>query len=129
MSLVHIAAARNDLADAITALIDTGAGANGTLEFLTAGDVVVATIDLSAASFGAAAAGIATIAATVDDTNAVGNASPVTKFFFKDQDDNEVYRGTATITSGGGDIELTSVIIGAGSTVSIGTNYTYAASA
>lgn len=113
--------------NAITTLIDTGAGSNGTLEFQTAGDVEVATITLGTTSFGASTAGgLSTMNATTDDTSATGNASPVTKFIMKDQDGNEVYRGSATITSGGGDIELSAVVIGAGSTVSI-TSYTYQA--
>ena len=95
---------------------------------MTAGDVTVATLDLSATSFGAASGGTATANAISDDTNAAGNASPVTKFFMNDQDGNEVYRGSVTITSGGGDIELSAVVIGAGSTV-IMTSYTYSASA
>lgn len=128
MVLVHITAARNTLADAITTLIDTGAGTEGTLEFQTAASAEVATIDFSATSFGAASGGTATVNATVDDTNATGSASAVTKYIVKDQDGAEVYQGSATITSGGGDIELTAVIIGAGSTVTL-TSYTYSASA
>ncbi len=130
MALVHVTAHRNTLAAAITTAIDTGGGANGTLEFQTAASAEVATINLAAPpSFGAPAAGIATISATVDDTDATGSGSAVTKYIVKDRAGVEVYQGTVTITSGGGDIELTAVIIGAGSTVSIGTNYTYAASA
>lgn len=128
MSLVHIATVRNALADLIDDLVNTGAGANGTIEFQTAASAEVATINLSAIAFGAAAGGTMTLAATTDDTNATGNGSPVTKFIVKDQDGAEVFQGTVTLTAGGGDIELSATTIGSGSTVSL-TSFTYSASA
>lgn len=127
MALVHVTAVRNTLADAIDTAVNTGAG-TATIEFQTAGSVEVATINLGNPAFGAAASGTITLNATTDDTNATGNASPVTKFVLKDRDGAEVLTGSVTATSGGGDIELSAVIIGAGSTVSI-TSLTYSASA
>ena len=123
MALVKTNAVLTSQADAITALIDVGVP-NGTLEFRTAADAEVATINFAATSFGGAVNGLATAAATVADTSATGNASPVTKFVIFDGNSLEVYRGSATITAGGGDIELSAVVIGAGSTVTL-TSYTY----
>lgn len=123
MALVKTNAVLTSQADAITALIDVGSP-NGTLEFQTAANDEVATINFGATSFGGAVNGLATANATVADSSATGNASPITKFVIKDGNGLEVYRGTATITSGGGDIELTAVIVGAGSTVTL-TSYTY----
>ena len=128
MTLVHVVGVRNQLADLIDTIINTGGGANGTLELRTAAEAVVATLDFADPAFGAAAAGIITAGTIADDTNATGNASAVTQFVIFDKADVEVLRGSVTITSGGGDIELSAVIIGAGSTVSM-TSLTYAASA
>jgi hypothetical protein len=128
MALVHITAARDALANLIDDLVNTGAGSEGTIEFQTGASAEVATILLSAVAFGASSGGTMTLAATTDDTNATGSASAVTKFIVKDQDGNEVFQGTVTLTSGGGDIELSATTIGAGSTVSI-TSFTYSASA
>ena len=125
MSLVHVTAIRNSLADLVVDLIDAGAGA-GYIEFQTSGDVEVATTPFGDPAFGAAATGTATANAITDDTSATGGT--IAKFRIKDSNDLEVFSGTVTVTSGGGDIELTSVIIGAGDTVSM-TSLTYSASA
>lgn len=78
MSVTHPTAARNAATDAVTALI----GASGKLVFRLAGTVgspgtAVATLNLSATAFGAAATGTATANAISSDTNATGNASAV----------------------------------------------------
>ena len=124
MSLVHVVAIRNSLADLVVDLIDAGAGA-GYIEFQTSGDVEVATCPFGDPAFGAAATGTATANAITDDTSATGGT--IAKFRIKDSDNTEVFSGTVTVTSGGGDIELTSVIIGAGDTVSM-TSLTYSSS-
>ena len=127
MSLVHITTARNGIADYIVDLLDVGAAdAQGDLVFMTSGDVEVATPALSNPAFGAAASGTATANAITDDLSATGGT--VALFKVVDRNNAEVFRGTVTATSGGGDIELSSVIIGAGSTVSM-TSLTYSSSA
>jgi len=93
---------------------------------MTSGDVEVATLALSATAFGAAAAGTITAAAITNDSSATGGTAAL--FKFQDRDNGEVFRGTVTATSGGGDIELSSVSVGVGDTVSI-TSFTYSASA
>lgn len=118
MSLTHITAIRNAIADACVDLIDSGSlDAQGDLVFMTVGDVEVATLPLSNPSFGAAAEGVATANAISDDTNATGGT--IAKFKLQDRDNNEVVRGSVTVTSGGGDIELSSLVIGSGDTVSL----------
>lgn len=68
-------ALRNILADAIDTEINTGAG-TATLIFETSGDVEVATIDLQNPAFGAAAAGVITLAGvTLSDTSATGGTT------------------------------------------------------
>jgi len=124
MAVTHEVAVRNAMADAAVDLLDVGAGANGTLEFHTAGDVEVATLALSATAFGAAAAGVATASAISDDTNATGGTT--TKAVFKDQDGNAVIN--CSVGTSGEDINLSSNVISAGDTVRV-TSLTYTAPA
>jgi hypothetical protein len=119
---------RNTLADAVVDDIDGGtADTTGDLVIMTSGDVTVATLSWTATpGFGAASGGTATMNAINDDTSAVGGTAALFKFV--DRDNVEIFRGTVTATSGGGDIELSSVTIGATDTVSM-TSFTYSASA
>lgn len=123
MALTHTTAVRNALADLVVDLIDAGAGA-GYIEFQTSGDAEVATCPFSDPAFGAAAAGIATASAITDDSSATGGT--IAKFRLKDSNDLEVLAGTVTVVSGGGDIELSAVVIAALSTVEM-TALTYEA--
>ncbi|MCK5709072.1 MAG: hypothetical protein KAI07_00920 [Deltaproteobacteria bacterium] len=123
MALVHVTAIRNTLADAVVDAIDAGAGA-GTLVFQTSGDVEVATLTFTDPAFGAAASGTATASAITDDTSATGGT--VAKFRIFDSVPAEVFSGT--VLTSGGDINLTSLSVGAGDTVSM-TSLTYSASA
>ncbi len=123
MALIHVEATRNDLANLITGNIDTGGVGN--LVFMTSGDVTVSTLPLSATSFQPAVSGTINANAITDDTNAVGGV--VALFKLEAGAGNEILRGTVTATSGGGDIELSSINIGAGSTVRM-TSMDYSAS-
>ncbi len=100
--------------------------AQGRLVFQTSGSSEVATILLSDPAFGAAAAGVITAGSMTDDTNATGGT--VDNFIITDKDNTTIVSGTVTATGGGGDIELSSVTIGAGDTVSM-SSLTYEASA
>ncbi len=127
MALTHVTAIRNTLADAVVDAIDVGAtDAQGDLEIMTSGDVEVSTHTCTNPAFGAAAAGTATASAIADDTTAAGGTAAL--FKFQDRNNAEVFRGTVTATSGGGDIELDNVTVGVGVTVSI-TSFTYSSSA
>ena len=104
--------------DAIVDILDTGsADAQGDLVFMTSGDVEVAILALSNPAFGAASNGVATANSISDDTNATGGT--VALFKMQDRDNTEIFRGTVTATGGGGDIEMSSLIVGATDTVSI----------
>lgn len=117
MALTHVTAIRNTVANAVVDAIDAGSSdANGDLVYMTSGDVEVATLAMSNPAFGAAAAAVATASAISDDTNATGGT--VAKFKLQDRDNGEVLQGSVTVTSGGGDIELSSVVVGATDTVS-----------
>ena len=110
-------AARNAACDAIVDLIDGGAGA-GTLVFETSGDVEVATLTFQDPAFGAAAAGVATRAGSItDDTNATGGVVAQASFY----DSNSAKILEATVATSGADINLSSLTVGAGDTVSVST--------
>lgn len=116
MAVTLTTAARNAACDAIVDLIDAGTtDANGDLEIMTAGDVEVATLACSNPAFGAAATGTATAATISDDTNATGGTAAL--FKFQDRDNTEVFRGS--VGTSGEDLNLSSVTIGAGDTVSV----------
>ena len=103
-------AARNAAADAVAALLD-----GGDIQFQTAANGEVATCDFAATAFGAANTGVATAATISDDTSAAGGTV-----------DHAVLRSsaaapiiTATCAVGSGDFNMTSLVIGAGDTVSV----------
>lgn len=123
MAVTHPTAVRNGLADYVVDLIDAGAGA-GTLEFQTSGNVEVATLTFSDPAFGAATGGTATASAVTSDTSATGGT--VAKFAVKDSNGNPVFYGA--VGTSGSDINLSSLAVGVGDTVSI-SSLTYSAPA
>lgn len=109
-------AARNAACNAIVDLLDVGTtDANGDLVIMTSGDVEVATLALSNPAFGAAATGVATASAISSDTNATGGTAAL--FKMQDRDNTEVFRGS--VGTSGAELNLSSVAIGAGDTVSV----------
>jgi len=107
-------ATRNAACDAIVDLIDVTSA--GTLKFETAGDVEVATLTFAATAFGAAAAGVATAAAIGSDTSATGGTIAQASFYSGTP--TKVLECDVTATGGGGSIEISSLVVGAGDTVS-----------
>lgn len=115
MAVTHGATTRNNIADAVLADIDADAGA-GNLVFRTSGDVEVATLALSDPA-GTVSGAVLTFSSISDDTNATGGT--VAKATIEDNSgDIVVTAGNVTATGGGGDIEMSSVSVGAGDTVS-----------
>lgn len=123
MAVTHPTAVRNGIADFVAAQINEGTPP-GTLVFQTSGDVTVATLTFSATAFGAASAGTATAAAITSDTNAVGGT--IAKARLKNAAGTDKIICSVTATGGGGDIQLSSVIISAGQTVAL-SSLTYTA--
>lgn len=124
-AITHTTTVRNGLADYVVDLLDVGAtNPEGWLVIMTSGDVEVATLPMSNPAFGAAAAGVATASAITDDTSATGGTAAL--FRLNDRNGTEILRGSVTATGGGGDIELSTVIIPAAGTVSI-SSLTYTA--
>jgi len=105
--------ARNAACDAIVDLIDAGAGA-GTLQFETSGDVEVATLTFSDPAFGNAASGTATASAITEDSNATGGTIAQASAY----DSNAAKVIEFTCGTSGADINLSSLSITAGDTVS-----------
>lgn len=129
MALTHVTAARNAMADACVDRIDLESGtANGALVIMGSGDTAIATLQCAQPAFtagGSATAGVATANTITNDSSAAVTLT-ASLFKFQDRTAAEIFRGT--VGSGSGDIDLSSVAIGAGDTVSI-TSFTYAASA
>lgn len=116
MAITLTTASRNAMADALVDLVDGGTtDATGDLVIMTSGDVEVATLALSNPAFGAASSGVATASAISDDTSATGGTAALHKF--QNRDNTEIWRGT--VGTSGADLNLSSVSIGAGDTVSV----------
>ena len=113
MGITLPTAARNAMCDALVDLVDVGGA--GSLVIMTSGDVEVATLPLSATAFGAAAVGVATAASITDDSSATGGTAALHKF--ESGAAAEIWRGT--VATSGGDLNLSSLTIGAGDTVSV----------
>ena len=124
-TLQHPTSVRNAIADAVVDLIDAGSGA-GKLIFYTANTgTALATLTLSDPAFGAAASGVATASAITSNTDT--GSGTVTWFKVVDSDDNIVFEGDVTDDdTGTGSIQLSSVALGTGDTVSV-SSLTYTA--
>ena len=120
MAVTHSAATRNAIADAVLAEIDIDVGA-GTLEFQTSGAVEAATVTLSDPA-GTVSAEVLTFSAITDDTSATGGT--VDRFVIKSNGGGS--RVLGSVATSGGDINLSSLVIGVGDTVSI-SSLTYTA--
>lgn len=107
-------AARNAACDAITALLN--AGGAGKIVFKTSGGTAVATLPFSATSFGASSVGVATANTITSDTNAAGGTTDHAEF--QNNAGTAVFT-TVSVGTSGSEINLSSVAIGAGDTVSV----------
>lgn len=117
MAVTLEATARNAACNAVVDLLD-----GGTIEFQTSGSAEVATLTLGNPAFGASATGTATANAIASDTSATGGT--ITKAVFKTSGAAALFSVSVTATGGGGDIELSSLAIGAGDTVAL-SSYTH----
>lgn len=122
MAIIHSTTIRNGMADFVVDAID--AGGAGSLEFQTSGDVEVATLPFGATAFGAASAGTATANAVTSDTSATGGTAA--KFVVKSGAADTIFSGA--VATSGSDINLSSLSIGSGDTVSL-SSLTYSAPA
>lgn len=117
MAITLPTASRDAMCNALVDLIDAGtADTTGDLVIMTSGDVEVATLSWTATpAFGNSSTGVATMNSINDDTSATGGTAALHKF--QDRDNAEVLRGT--VATSGGDLNLSSLGIGAGDTVEV----------
>lgn len=104
--------ARNTSVNSVTALLN-----NGDIKFQTSGGNEIAICTFGATAFSAASNGKATANAIADDTSAL--AGTVATGLLRDSSHNPVITCTCTGQGGGGDFIFTSLVIGAGDTVSV----------
>ncbi len=116
MSVTHPTAVRTGIADFVVDQLDEGSPP-GYLEFQTSGDVEVATLPFSSTAFGGASSGTATANAISSDTSATGGT--IAKARLKNAAGTDKIICSVTGGGGGGDIELSSVVVSAGQTVSM----------
>lgn len=110
MTLADIA--RNAAVAAVGALCN-----GGDIRFETAANGEVATCAFNATAFGSPSAGVITAATITDDTDAAGGTIDHAKL--RSSAAATVATLTCTAVGGGGDLELTSLVIGAGDTVTV----------
>lgn len=111
MAVTHpTASVRNGLADHIVDQLD-----GGTLEFQTSGGTEVATLTFGTPAFGAAATGTATANAITSDTSATGGT--VARAQLKSSGATVIVQ--CDVGTSGSDINLSSLSVGAGDTVSV----------
>jgi len=120
VAVTHSSATRNAIADAVLAEIDIDVGA-GNLEFQTGGSVEVATLPLSDPA-GTVSGAVLTFNAITSDTSATGG----TVAQFELQSNGGGARVLGNVLTSGGDINLSSLSVGAGDTVSM-SSLTYTA--
>lgn len=120
MAVTHSAATRNAIADAVLADIDIDVGA-GVLEFQTSGSAEVATLVLTDPA-GSVSGAVLTFSAIADDTSATGGVVDR----FEIQSNGGGARVLGNVLTSGGDINLSSLTVGVGDTVSI-SSLTYTA--
>jgi hypothetical protein len=109
MALVLTDFLRDNLADEITASIDVSPP--GSLIFETSGDAEVATCVFNNPSFGASSSGIITMGTSPTPSDADAAGGTIAQFSIFDGAAQKQLEGTVTGISGGGDIEITSLVI------------------
>lgn len=125
MAVTHETTLRTAIADLVADQIDAGStDPNGDLAFLASDDTEVANLAFANPAFGNAASGVATANAISDDTNAAGGT--IAKAELRDLDNAARVFCSVGATGSGEDIELSSVNVNAGDTVTM-SSLTYTA--
>ena len=115
MALTLLNGVRNAMADAMDGIINTGSGTS-VMQLETFDDIEVATFSFQNPAFGAASSGIITLlGTTLSDTSATGGL--VAQYSIYDRDAAKVLEGV--VATGGADLSLTSLNIGATDTVEL----------
>ena len=125
MPVTHPTLVRTGVADFVCTQINEGTPP-GKLIMQTAAAATVATLTFANPAFGGAVAGVSTANAIASDTSAVGGV--IAKAELRNAAGTPKVLCSVTITGGGGDIQLSSVTVSAGQTVSM-SSLTYSATA
>jgi hypothetical protein len=111
MTLTHVTAIRNTLADAVVDAVDVGTtDVGGDILIQDGAGVTLVAIPLANPAFGDAANGTASVSGVPVEGTAVA-AGTAARFLLRNRNNAEVLRGTVTVTAGGGDMQLSSVSI------------------
>ena len=122
MPVSHPMPVRDALTDLVCGMLDAGGGP-GQLVLLTKTNVAVARLPFATPAFGAATGGMATANEIGSDANAAGGT--VAKALACDGDGNPVFSCDVTLFGDGGMIQLSSLTVGPGTSVSlVGLTYT-----
>jgi hypothetical protein len=116
MAVTHPSLVRSAIADLVCGQINEGTPP-GKLVMQTAAAATVATLTFANPAFGAAAAGVATANPIVSDTAAVGGT--IAKAELRNAAGTPKVLCSVTANGGGGDIQLSSVVVSALQTVSM----------
>lgn len=119
MAVTLTTAARNAACDAIVDLLDGGSGdATGDIAFSTSAPATLCVCNLSATAFGAASSGVATAASISSGTvSGSSNPSTVALALFRNKANTEIFR--CAVGTSGSDINLSSVSVNDGDTISV----------
>jgi hypothetical protein len=119
-------ATRNVLADALADLYDGGelkiySGSQPSTADTSPTGTLLATITLPTPAFGAASSGVASKAGTWSTTAVAGSPTNAGYFRIKTAGGTDPADGAITATGGGGELELDSIAITSGQTVTVST--------
>jgi len=118
MAITLTTAAKNTVNDALTALVDAGAGTEGKMVIKDGGAVTLVEILFANPAFGASAAGISTLNGTPLTGIATATGTAAT-FEVTDTDGTVVYSGTVGIAGSGADAIIDSTSISTSDTVQL----------
>ena len=118
MAVTHSTTVRNGIADYVVDLCDVGG--TGNLVIRETGTVAspgtaVATLPFSATAFGAATGGVATASSITSDTNAAGGTAATATL----EGGSAAVAAHCAVGTSGSDINLSTLTIGVGATVSM----------
>lgn len=122
MALTFATALRNAAADLVDDYVNAGSGA-GKIQFAATADTtfttLLAEITCQDPAFSAASNGVLTLLGTPLSDTSANNTGTIGIFRFVDSDNNEVFRGTCTLSGNGGDLILTTLSVTAGQTFTV----------
>lgn len=119
MAITLQTSARNAACDAIVDLVDGSSGdTGGDFEFLDNPTTIVI-CECADPAFGAAATGAAALASTPRTGTATAAGAAVDLFNVRDKGNNDLFSGSVTATSGGGDIEFDNTNVANGQDVNL----------